>query len=248
MDPVKTECESLKDLKTILDKAKEWGIQLLVIGGWAVNAHVGAYRYTKDIDLVMKTADLGHLKALLKQHGYDVADMNIYIAGQKEAEDVTLKVHISVGDIVDTSRDSALTYSIDDNTYQNAPLLPIRSYHPQCREYELDAPILPINNLFITKLLPVGRDLDLVDVVSMILRCGEELELDFIANEVRENDLTNAVQSRIEDVSHAVRSDKLGEIWRTQVGTRISQKNRRQILVFLRELSSTLRRLVTYNI
>jgi len=242
VDAVKTECESLKDLKAILDKAKEWEIQLLVIGGWAVNAHVGAYRYTKDIDLVMKTADLGSLKALLKQHGYDVQDMRIYIAGQKETEDVQLKIHISIGDIVDTSRGPALKYSIDDNAYRSAPLLTVRSYHPPCREYELHAPILPLNNLFITKLLPVGRDLDLADVVSMILQYGKELQLDFIANEVRKNDLTNAIQSRIEDASHDLISGKLDEIWRAQVGTRISKKDRRQILVFLRELSSTLRR------
>lgn len=241
MDPVKTECESLKDLKAILDKAREWKIQLLVIGGWAVNAYVGAYRYTKDIDLVVRTADRGALKALLKQHGYDVEDMKIYIAGQKATEDVQLKVHISIGDIVDTSRGSALRYSIDENAYRDAPLLTLKSYHLQCREYELDAPILPLNNLFITKLLPVGRDLDVADVVSMILQYGKELPMDFIANEVRKNDLTNAIQSRIEDISHDMRSGKLDEIWGTQIGTRISKTNRRRILVFLRELSSTLR-------
>ena len=232
MDPVKTECESLRDLKAILDKAKEWDIQLLVIGGWAVDAHVSAYRYTKDIDLVIRAAHLGALKALLKQYGYDVQDMKIYIAGQKETEDVQLKIHISIGDIVDTSRGSPLKYSIDENAYNYAPLLPTRSFHAQCREYELDAPILPLNNLFITKLLPVGRDLDLLDVVSMILQYGKELRLDFIANEVGKNDLTNAIQSRIEGASHDVRSGKLDEIWRTQVGTRISKKDRRQILVF----------------
>lgn len=242
MDPVKTECESLRDLKAILDKAKEWDIQLLVIGGWALNAHVGAYRYTKDIDLVMKTVDLGSLKALLKHQGYQIEDREIYIAGQKETDDVVVKSHISVGDIVDTSRGFPLKYSIDENAYRNAPLLMLKSYHIQCREYELEAPILPLNNLFITKLLPVGRDLDLADVVSMIVQYGKELRLDFIANEVGKNDLTNAIQSRIEGASHDVRSGKLDEIWRTQVGTRISKKDRRQILVFLRELSSTLRR------
>lgn len=242
MDAVKTECESLKDLKAILDKAKEWEIELLVIGGWAVNAHVGAHRYTKDIDLVVKRVNLGDLKALLKQHGYDVEDKQIYIRGEKRAEDVQVSVHISIGDIVDISRPSRPKYSIDENVFRNAPLLPIRSYHLQCREYELEAPILPLNNLFITKLLPVGRDLDLADVVSMIVQYGKELRLDFIANEVGKNDLTNAIQSRIEGASHDVRSGKLDEIWRTQVGTRISKKNRRQILVFLKELSSTLRR------
>jgi hypothetical protein len=242
LDPIKTECESLKDLKAILDEAKEWGVQLLVIGGWAVNAHVGAYRYTKDIDLVMKTVDLGSLKALLKHQGYQVEDREIYVAGQKETDDVVVKSHISVGDIVDTSRGFPLKYSIGENAYRDAPLLTLKSYHLQCREYELEAPILPLNNLFIAKLLPVGRDLDLADVVSMILQYGEELQLDFVANEVKKNDLTNAIQLRIEDVSRDVISGKLDEIWRTQIATRLSKKDLRQIRIFLRELISILRR------
>lgn len=242
MDRIKTECESLRDLKAILDKAEKWEIQLLVIGGWAVNAHVGAYRYTKDIDLVMKTVDLGPLKALLKDQGYQVKDREIYIAGQKETEDVQLKVHISKGDIIDTSRGFALKYSIEKDAYRNAPLLLIKSHHRQCREYELEAPILPLNNLFITKLLPVGRDLDLADVMSMVLQCSKELKLDFIADEVEKNNLTNAIHSRIQDVSHDVISGKLDEIWTAQIGTRMSKRNLRQIRVFLRELGRTLRR------
>jgi len=244
VDPVKTECESLKDLKAILDKAEEWEIQLLVIGGWAVNAHVGAYRYTKDIDLVMKTVDLGHLKALLKHQGYQVEDRGIYIAGQKEAEDVQLKVHISIGDIVDTSRGSRLKYCIDERAYCNAPLLPIRSFHSECIEYELDAPILPINNLFITKLLPIGRELDVVDFVSLILNRGKELDVDFIAEEVVRNNLEEYIESRVEDTAHDVESGELERVWMNHTGKRMSRKDMNEIrLRFLRQLATRLRRL-----
>jgi len=244
VDPVKTECESLKDLKAILDKAKEWEIQLLLIGGWAVNAHVGAYRYTKDIDLVMKTADLGSLKALMKYRGYQVEDRRIYIAGQKETEDVQLKFHISIGDIVDKSRGMALAYSLDENTYRNAPLLPIRSYYQQCREYELVAPTLPINNLFITKLLPVGRVLDVVDCVSLILTCGKELDVDFIAHQAVKNNLADAIESRLESIARDVASGELERIWMGHTGQRISKKDRNEIrLRFLRKLVTRLRQL-----
>lgn len=244
MDPVKTECESLKDLKAILDKAKEWDIQLLVIGGWAVNARVGAYRYTKDIDLVMKTADLGSLKALLKYQDYQVEDRGIYIAGQKETENVQLKIHISIGDIVDTSRASRPKYSIDENVFRNAPLLPIRSHHPQCREYELEAPILPINNLFITKLLPVRRERDVVDFVSLILKRGKELDVDFIAKEIIKNDLEEYIESRIEHTAHDVESGELERVWMAHAGQRISRKDRNEIrLRFLRQLATGLRQL-----
>ena len=244
MDAVKTECESLRDLKAILDKAKEWEIQLLVIGGWAVNAHVGAYRYTKDIDLVMKTVDLGYLKGLLKDQGYHVEDRGIYIAGQKETEDVQLKVHISIGDIVDTSRGSALKYPIDENAYRDAPLLPIRSFHSECREYELDAPILPINNLFITKLLPVHRERDVVDFVSLILRRRKELDVDFIAKEVIKNNLEEYIKSRIEDTAHDVESGELERVWMDYTAQRMSRKDLNEIrLRFLRQLATRLRQL-----
>lgn len=244
MDPVKTECESLRDLKTILDKAKEWEVQLLVIGGWAVNAYVGAYRYTKDIDLVMKTADLGSLKALLKDQGYQVEDRGIYIAGQKETEDVKLKVHISIGDIVDTSRGSALRYSVDENAYRNGPRLPIRGRYSQCREYELDAPIFPINNLFIAKLLPIGRERDVVDFVSLILKRGKELDIDLIAKEVVKNDLADAILSRIEETSHDVESGKLERVWMDYTGQRMSRKDLNEIrLRFLKQLATRLRQL-----
>jgi len=244
VDPVKTECESLQDLKAILDKAREWEIQLLVIGGWAVNAYVGAYRYTKDIDLVMKAVDRGSLKALLKQHDYDVEDIKFYIAGQKERKDIQVKIHISIGDIVDTSRGYPLRYSIDENAYRNAPLLPIRGRYPQCREYELDAPIFPINNLFITKLLPVGRERDVVDFVSLILRRGKALDVDFIAKEVVKNNLLDAIESRIEDTAHDVESGDLEKVWMDYTGQRISRKDLNEIrLRFLRQLVTRLRQL-----
>lgn len=244
MDPIKTECESLRDLRAILDKAKEWDIQLLVIGGWAVNAHVGSYRYTKDIDLVMKTVGLGSLKALLKDQGYQVEDRGIYIAGQKEIEDVQVKVHISIGDIVDTSRGYALKYSIDENAYRNAPLLPIRSFHSQCREYEVVAPILPISNLFITKLLPIGRKLDVVDFVSLILKRGKELDVNFVAGEVVKNDLADVIESRIEDTAHDAASGELERVWMAHTGQRMSRKDRNEIrLRFLRQLATRVRQL-----
>lgn len=244
MDRIKTECQSLKDLKAILDTAKRWNVKLLVIGGWAVNAYIGTYRYTKDIDLVMKTANMGSLKALLKQHGYDVADMKIYIAGKKERVDVKIKIHISIGDIIDTSRGFALKYSIGENAYCNAPLFPIRSYHPQCRENELYAPIIPINNLFITKLLPVGRELDVVDFVSLILNRREELDLDFIAKEIVKNNLTEAIKSRIEETANDVKSGELEGLWMVHTGQRMSGKDRNEIrLRFLRQLAIRIRQL-----
>ncbi len=244
MDPIRTECESLRDLKVILDKAKEWEIQLLLIGGWAVNAHVGAYRYTKDIDLVMKTVDLGSLKALLKYQGYQVEDRGIYIAGQKETEDVQLKVHISIGDIVDISRPSRPKYFVDESAYRNARLLPIRSFHSECIEYELDAPILPINNLFITKLLPIGRELDVVDFVSLILNRGKELDVDFIAKEIVRNNLEEYTGSRIEDTAHDVESGELERVWMAHTGQRMSRKDLNEIrLRFLKELATRLRQL-----
>jgi hypothetical protein len=55
--PEDVECENLKDLKIIVEKAKEWGIETVVIGGYAVRAFTNAYRHTKDIDMAITRED-----------------------------------------------------------------------------------------------------------------------------------------------------------------------------------------------
>jgi len=61
----KVERESLKDLETIVKEAKNWKLNLVVIGGYAIRAYTKGYRYTKDI---------GGLIALLKDLGYKVKE------------------------------------------------------------------------------------------------------------------------------------------------------------------------------
>jgi hypothetical protein len=52
MSEEEVEKRSLRDLDTILQAARELGIKLVLIGGYAVAAYTRGYRYTKDIDLV----------------------------------------------------------------------------------------------------------------------------------------------------------------------------------------------------
>ena len=70
--PEDVERESLKDLKIIVGKAKEWGVKTVVIGGYAVRAFTNAYRHTKDIDMAVSREEKGNFTALLKDLEYKI--------------------------------------------------------------------------------------------------------------------------------------------------------------------------------
>ncbi|MEW6233302.1 MAG: nucleotidyl transferase AbiEii/AbiGii toxin family protein [Chloroflexota bacterium] len=174
MDPIKTERESLRDLKAILAETKAYNIKFLVMGGWAVTAYVRRHRYTKDIDLVTSKALEGPIQGILKRLGYDVSNRTFGLAAEKQKGSIDLKVHISIGRILDESRTGkALAYPIPEEAYEQAPLLRITSYHPECRPYEFQVPILPLEDLFIAKVLPLGRENDVLDVASLVINRGE---------------------------------------------------------------------------
>ena len=52
------EREGLNDLGRIGKEAEGWGLNLVLIGGYAVRAYTRGYRYTKDIDLVAPMTEM----------------------------------------------------------------------------------------------------------------------------------------------------------------------------------------------
>lgn len=80
---VDVERESLKDLGILVEKSKEWRLEMTVIGGYAVRAFTNAYRHTKDIDMAIAKQEKGNLIALLKSLNYELRDTKFGIAASK---------------------------------------------------------------------------------------------------------------------------------------------------------------------
>jgi len=74
----KTEAVSLKDLERIDQEARNFGIDLIVIGGYAVRAYTEprSWRFTKDIDFITTRKDLTALRGVfeLLKYGFEQAD------------------------------------------------------------------------------------------------------------------------------------------------------------------------------
>jgi hypothetical protein len=106
------EREGLNDLGRIGKEAEGWGLNLVLIGGYAVRAYTRGYRYTKDIDLVAPMTEMGRLIALLKSLGYEVKEAKFGLVGSKKLDGGFIDLHISIGEIWDISTNKR--YAIDE--------------------------------------------------------------------------------------------------------------------------------------
>lgn len=86
MNEILIEREGLNDLSRIVKEAERWGLNLVVIGGYAVRVYTRGYRYTKDIDLVASITEMGRLIALLKSLGYEVKETKFGLVGSKKLD------------------------------------------------------------------------------------------------------------------------------------------------------------------
>ena len=65
-DEGRLESISLKDLERINEAAKNFQIDLILIGGYAVRAYTSprSWRFTKDIDFITRSKDMGTLHSV----------------------------------------------------------------------------------------------------------------------------------------------------------------------------------------
>jgi len=75
----KTEEISLKNLERIDQEAQNFGIDLIVIGGYAVRAYTEprSWRLTKDIDFITTRRDLTALEAFLNCWNTALSKLNL---------------------------------------------------------------------------------------------------------------------------------------------------------------------------
>ena len=176
MNEEQVESRSLTDLARIFQEARKLGIGLVLIGGYAVAAYTRGYRYTKDIDLVADKPTIGRLKGLLSSLGYSIRDTEFGIAGSKRVNKDFIDLHISVGKIHDISTGN--DYPVDLTLFKNAKRLKVTGYYSKT---SLKVPVVDLDTLLLLKLMPVGRQKDVVDILSLLLDKGDEINLTLLA-------------------------------------------------------------------
>jgi len=238
MNEEEIERRSLEDLQAVLEEARKQGIKLVIIGGYAVAAYTRGYRYTKDIDLVADTATRGKLKGLLKGRGYAIRDTEFGIAGQKKLDSGFIDLHISVGKIYDISTDKA--YPVDSSFFKNARRLTVGGYISKATS--LKAAVVELETLIVLKAMPIRRDKDAVDLISLLRDKRKELNLETVAQRTQSAGLTGHMLDRIRDYAKRLRENDLDRLWFDITATRLPFTEKREIGKVFSDLANLLRK------
>ena len=240
MSEAELEIESLRDLKKVMEEAEKWRIKLVLIGGYAVRAYTKGYRFTKDIDLVAIREALGNLKALLQYLGYLTRDTEFGVAGSRKFNEGFIDLHISVGKIFDMS--TGLTYPVTDNLFFYAKKLKITGYHKVSDQHACIAPVVDLEALLVLKLIPTGRIKDTIDVLSLLLDKGEEIDPAVLISRIPEEvSFRQHLVSQLRSYADFVRRGDADKLWFNITGSRLPSTEKRKILRFIREIVNLLK-------
>lgn len=231
------ERQSLIDLQEILARSRKLGIGLLLIGGYAVAAYTRGYRYTKDIDLIADRPAIGRLRGLLKRLGYSIRDTEFGIAGSKRYDHGFIDLHISVGRVYDISTGNS--FAVDSTMFRDAKRLQVKGFYS--KDSSLKAPVVNLETLLILKLIPVGRDKDAVDLISLMLDKGEQIDLESMVEKAKATNLSDHLLERVRDFAARLRTGELDRTWSGMTASRLSHVQRRELSRFLTRLTDLLR-------
>jgi len=238
MSEEELEKRSLQDLERILRAARKLGINLVLIGGYAVAAYTRGYRYTKDIDLTADKPAIGGLKGLLKNLGYSIRDTEFGLAGSKRLNKGFIDLHISVGKIYDVS--TGKEYPIDSSLFKNAKRSTVKGF--LSKTSSLEAPVVDLETLIVLKTTTVGRDKDAVDLLSLFRDKRDDIDITLVAERAKAADLAEHLLQRIRDYARRLRDGDLDQVWANVTASRLPNTEKREIGRLFSKLAELLRR------
>ena len=234
------ERESLEDLKKILSESRKLRIGLLLIGGYAVAAYTKGYRYTKDVDLVADKQSLGKFRALLNDLGYSIRKTEFGIAGAKRlgtGDNNFVDLHISVEKVHDISTNN--DFPIDHFLFKKAKNRDVIGFYS--KSTLIRAPVVDLETILILKLIPMGRDKDAVDIISLITDRNKDVDLELMKRIATKANLGIHILDRTRYYAARIRRGELDRIWTGMTGARLSFVQKRELLRFFARLADQLR-------
>ena len=239
MSDIELERKSLQDLNKIIQEAKRWEIALAVIGGYAVRAYTRAYRFTKDIDLVTTKEALGKLKGLLEYLGYEYRETEFGVAGSKKFNEGFIDIHISVGKILDIS--TGLSIPVTDMMFKEADELLVKGHYEESKPFASKSPVVALETLLLLKLIPVRREKDAIDIMILLIDKGKEVDTNKLSEKCREYEVKDHLISQLRHYADFIRKRDMEKLWFGVTGLRLTQKQKREVLRFIRETIDSLR-------
>lgn len=172
----KIEVVSLKDLERIDQKAKNFQINLILIGGYAVRAYTypRSWRFTKDVDFITTRRELTALRGVFELLEYSFEKTDFGVKGSKKINLEPIELHISVDKVIDWSTN--LEYILPEDIFTKANKINIKASFEENKDLKVGATVAPIEDILIMKLM-TERTRDHFDAIAMILDSFKRLNI-----------------------------------------------------------------------
>lgn len=213
----KIEAVSLKDLDRINREAKDFGISLMVIGGYAVRAYTESrsWRFTKDIDFVTTKRDLAALRGVfeLLKYGFDQTEFGV--KGSKKINHESIDLHISVDKVIDWSTN--LEYRLPKDFFSNAKEISIKPYFEENTSVKTSVMVAPIDDVLVMKLM-TERSRDHFDAMALILDSFGKINVKRFWANAKYSDLEEHINKRLNSLLADLKKGLAKKMWKEFTG------------------------------
>jgi predicted nucleotidyltransferase component of viral defense system len=213
----KIEAVSLKDLERISREAKNFGINLLVIGGYAVRAYTESrsWRFTKDIDFITTGKDLAALRGVFELLKYGFVQTEFGVKGGKKINRESIELHVSVDKVIDWSTN--LEYKLPKDIFANAHNVSIKPYFEENNQLKPSVMVAPTEDILIMKLM-TERTRDHFDAVALILDSYEKLDAKRFWANTKQDDLDQHIRKRLNSLLADLKKGLVKKLWKEFAG------------------------------
>ncbi|MEM2896661.1 MAG: nucleotidyl transferase AbiEii/AbiGii toxin family protein [Candidatus Bathyarchaeia archaeon] len=208
---------SLKDLERICKDAKEYGINLILIGGYAVRAFTNerSWRFTKDIDFITKRKDLTALRGVFDSLKYSFEKTEYGVKGGKKINKESIELHISVDKVIDWS--TGLEYVLLEDVFKKAVETTIKPYFEENRKIEVGVKAAPVEDILIMKLM-TERMRDHFDAITIIIDSFEKLDMERFWRNYGQSNLEQHIRRRLNSFLADIKKGLIKKLWKEFTG------------------------------
>jgi predicted nucleotidyltransferase component of viral defense system len=212
----KIEGISFKDLERIGLEARNFGIDLVLIGGYAVRAYTEprSWRFTKDIDFITTRKDLTALRGVLELLNYGFERTEFGVKGSKKINCESIELHISVDKVIDWSTN--LEYRLPEDIFIKANVMSIEASF-QGKDLKVGVMVAPIEDVLIMKLM-TERTRDHFDAIAIILDSFEKVNAKRFWRNSKQSGLSQHVKKRLGSFLKDLKKGLVKKLWKEFTG------------------------------
>jgi predicted nucleotidyltransferase component of viral defense system len=222
-EAIKLEANSLNDLKKIESEAKRFGIDLILIGGYAVRAYTlqRSWRFTKDMDFITLRKNLTALRGVLKQLEYTFEETEFGIKGARKANKSDIKLDIAVDKVIDWSTNKE--YPLPTDIFKKSSVMKIVESFEENKDLNTSARVAPIEDIILMKLM-TERPKDHFDAIAIISDSFDKIDLGRLNRICKASGLGNHIKVRLESILTDIKRGLTKKLWREFTGREFIRK------------------------